>query len=144
MDSNDLKKRGFGVWQPFGLTSEHTLLRELPTSFGVYSMRLSNSEPMTQGSSDIAYIGRATNQNGVLGRIRQYFHPGWRQSTNLKMKARLVDGIKLEIAFVTTADAESAIHLESELLLLFEAEHTQKPPYNKQAALAHLWKTPSL
>ena len=92
MDSTDLNKRDFGTWQPFGLASEHSLLRELPTTFGVYSMRFPKPEPRIQGSSDIAYIGKATNQNGVLGRIRQYFHPGWRQSTNLEIKARLVKG----------------------------------------------------
>ena len=105
----------------------------------MYSMRALVPEPVRQGSSDIAYIGRATNRHGVRGRIRQYFHPGWRQSTNLEMKARLTEGVGLELAFVSTGDGQSAANLESELLLLFEAEHAQKPCYNKQSALAYFW-----
>jgi len=85
MNSNDLGNRGFGTWQPFSLAAQQALLRALPASFGVYSMRVSGPAPMLRGSSDLAYIGKATNQNGVRGRIRQYFHPGWKQSANLEM-----------------------------------------------------------
>ena len=141
MNSNDLVNRGFGTWQSFSLATQGALLRGLPESFGVYSMRLPRPEQILQGSSDIAYIGKATNRNGVRGRIRQYFHPGWNQSTNLEMKDRLIARVELEIAFITTPDASSAAELESQLLLLFEAQHAQKPRYNKQSALAYPWKS---
>lgn len=102
-------------------------------------MRLIQKQPRLRGESDIAYVGRATNRNGIRGRIRQYFHPGWRQATNQAMKARLLQGVVLEFAHVITATSAAAIDLESELLLAFEAEHGERPPFNKQAALAHLW-----
>jgi len=57
------------------------------------------------------------------------------------MKARLLQGVVLELAYVTTGTSADAIDLESELLLAFEAEHGERPPFNKQAALAHLWAT---
>jgi len=54
------------------------------------------------------------------------------------MKDRLVQRIALECA---CADTDDAVDLESELLLEFEAAHGERPPYNKQAALAHLFRT---
>ena len=138
MRSTDLLARGFGSWQPFAMETERELLDRLPTTFGVYSMRFTQLEPRRLGESDIACIGRAVNQNRLRGRVRQYFHPGWLQSTNLEMKARLLQRMVLQLAWVVTPDRAKAIDLESELLLAFEGEHGERPPYNKQAALAHL------
>jgi excinuclease UvrABC nuclease subunit len=140
MKSGDLAGRGFNTWRPFAIEAERELLDHLPTCHGVYLMRFTRIEPRLRGESDIAYIGRATNQNGLRGRVRQYFHPGWRQSTNLEMKARLVQRVPLELGHVLTGNAEEAIDLKSALLLAFEAEHGERPPFNKQTALAHLVK----
>lgn len=142
MKSSDLKDRGFGAWCTFVLEVEHQLLGDLPTATGVYSMRFPTEQARLRGTSDIAYIGKATNQKGLRGRVRQYFHPGWRQSTNLAMKARLVEGMLLEFAYTVTAGVGDAVSLESELLLAFEGEHGERPPFNKQAALAYLWGKP--
>jgi len=139
MKSFDLGKRGFETWRAFTIKAERELLRQLPTSPGVYSMRFTRAESRLRGDSDIAYIGKGTNQDGLQGRILQYFHRGWQQSTNLAMKARLLEGVALELACVVTQDLGEAVDLESELLLAFEAEHGERPPFNKQAALAHLW-----
>jgi hypothetical protein len=141
MNSSDLAKRGLSPWRPFAIKSERELLGQLPSCHGVYSMRFTRAEARLQGQSDIAYIGRATNSNGVRGRIRQYFHPGWLQPTNLAMKARLVEGLVLECACLAAISREEAIDLKSELLLAFEAEHGERPPFNKQSALAHVGKT---
>jgi hypothetical protein len=138
MNSDDLKNRHFGSWHAFSLAAERVLLDELPTAPGVYSMRLPVAQARRRGASNIAYVGKATNRNGLRGRIRQYFHPGWRQSTNLEMKARLVGCVAMEIAFVVTSDVAEAENLESEPLLLFEGAHGERPPFNKQAALAYL------
>jgi hypothetical protein len=105
-------------------------------------MRFSSAQSRVRGASDIAYIGRATNRNGLRGRLRQYFHPGWRQSTNLAMKDRLLRLVELEYGCVGKETAE-AIDLESRLLLAFEGEHGERPPFNKQAALAHLLRPPA-
>jgi hypothetical protein len=139
MMSADLGKRGLSSWRPFAIAAEHDLLNQLQTCCGVYAMRFTQAEPRLRGQSDIAYIGRAANRNGLRGRIRQYFHPGWLQSTNLAMKERLLKGIVLQCACVPAQSREEAIDLESELLLAFEAEHGERPPYNKQAALAYLF-----
>lgn len=139
MKSVDLGKRGFGAWRAFTINAERELLSQLAISPGVYSMRFPRAESRLRGESDIAYIGKGTNRNGLQGRIREYFHPEWRQSTNLAMKARLLQGVALELAYVDTKGVEEAVDLESELLLAFEAEHAERPPFNKQAALAHLW-----
>jgi hypothetical protein len=138
MISADLDKRGLSSWRPFAIAAERDLLKELPTCCGTYAMRFTGAQPRLRGQSDIAYIGRATNRNGLRGRFRQYFHPGWLQSTNLAMKEQLVQGVVLQCACLPAGSREQAIDLESELLLAFEAEHGERPPFNKQAALAHL------
>jgi hypothetical protein len=58
------------------------------------------------------------------------------------MKARLLQRVALQCAWVPTQNGEEAIDLESELLLAFEAEHGERPPFNKQTALAHLLGKP--
>ena len=138
MKSGYLSKRGFGAWRPFSRGAERILLNQLPTTPGVYSMRFTREESRLRGESDIAYVGKATNRNGLRGRIRQYFHPGWRQSTNLAMKDRLDRGLVLEFAYVATRGGSEAANLESELLLAFESEHGERPPFNRQAALSYL------
>ena len=85
--------------------------------------------------SDIAYIGKATNQNGLRGRVRQYFHPGPTKSTNLAMKARLLEPkCALRLGFAVAASKDATVDLESQLLTEFEAEHGSLPPYNRQRA----------
>src|SRR2546426_6740882 len=102
MDSASLQYRGIGSWVAFACTTEREVLAGLPTSPGVYVMLLGELEQRRRGSSDIAYIGRATNQNGLRGRVRQYFHPGPTQSTNIAMNQRLyVADCPLRIGFVT-------------------------------------------
>jgi excinuclease UvrABC nuclease subunit len=142
MNSGDLAKRGFGAWRKFALSTEADLLASLPAERGVYSVRFLAPAARVRGVSDLAYVGKATNRNGLRGRIRQYFHPGWLQSTNLDMKARLVESMALELAYVTTPGVAEAADLESELLIVFESEHGERPPFNKQAALAHILATP--
>ena len=136
MTSTDLAALGFGQWHTFGLAVERDLLAAVPKAFGVYSMRFAELQPRLLGLSDLAYVGNATNSNGLLGRIRQYFHPGWQQSTNLAMKARLSAGLTFELAFVVLLTAQEAEQLESRLLIAFEAEHGERPHFNRQAALA--------
>ncbi len=103
---------------------------------GVYIILLGGSEPRLRGNSDIAYIGKATNLKGLRGRVRQYFHPGPTQRTNKAMNQRLCgDACVLRIGFISADSAASARRLESDLLIQFEREHQQLPPYNRQRAL---------
>ena len=89
MDSTALKAHGISTWAAFVHLTERELLATLPTSAGVYVILLAQSEQRRRGASDIAYIGRAGNQNGLRGRVRQYFHPGPTQSTNIAMRQRI-------------------------------------------------------
>jgi hypothetical protein len=90
MDSQDLENHGVTFWAPFTRPAEIKLLKNLPTAFGVYAILFPLPQARRRGESDIAYIGRAVNQNGVRGRIRQYFHPGPTQSTNLAIGCAFV------------------------------------------------------
>jgi hypothetical protein len=133
MDSTCLPSLGVSSWMPLVCTTERIVLAGLPTTRGVYVIVLPTPEQRRRGASDIAYIGRATNRNGLQGRIRQYYHPGPTQSTNQAMKQRLyAEGCALRLGFVVS---DSATRLESDLLERFEAEHDELPPFNKQRAL---------
>ncbi len=136
MDSAALKAHGISNWLAFSHLVERQLLSALPTSPGVYVVRLPRPEPKRSGVSDIAYIGRAENQNGVRGRVRQYFHPGPTQSTNIAMQQRIcAPGCALQLGFGVTDTGATARRLESDLLLKFERDHGELPPYNRQRAL---------
>jgi hypothetical protein len=136
MNAIDLTNRGFGIWASFARACERDLLAGLPIAPGVYVILLPTEQPRRHGHSDIGYIGRAVNQNGVRGRVRQYFHPGPTQSTNIAMRQRLsAPDCALRLGFITTDTSATAKRLESDLLIAFEAEHGELPPFNRQRAL---------
>jgi hypothetical protein len=133
MDSTALQGLGFGSWVPISIHAETPVLEALPVSRGVYAFLFAQSMARRRGTSDIAYIGKATNQNGLRGRVRQYFHPGPTQSTNLAMRKRLAAAeCSLRLGFVVSTSATIASRLEADLLIQFEREHTELPPYNRQ------------
>lgn len=82
------------------------------------------------GESDVRYIGKAANANGVRGRWRQYFHPGPTQTTNHFILRHLKQEV-YEMAFIPVDDPAHARLLEERLLREFAREHGQKPPWNK-------------
>lgn len=136
MDSTALKAYGISNWSAFSHLAERQLLAALPGSPGVYVILFPQPEPRRHGASDIAYIGRAGNQNGLRGRVRQYFHPGPTQSTNIAMRQRIsIPGCVLQLGFAVTDTVATARRLESDLLLQFEKAHGELPPYNRQRAL---------
>lgn len=136
MDSTALKVHGISNWGAFARLAERQLLSTLPTSPGVYVIVLAQPEQRRRGASDIAYLGRAGNQNGLRGRVRQYFHPGPTQGTNIAMRQRIwAPGCALQLGFAATDTTVMARRLESDLMLQFEKEHGELPPYNRQRAL---------
>ena len=136
MDSTSLTDRDIGEWSEFSRSSERSLLIRLPSSPGVYVVLFERLQERCFGASDVAYIGKATNKNGLRGRVRQYFHPGPTQSTNIAMKERLWEpSCSLRLGFTVSASEVDAECLESELLILFESEHGELPPFNRQRAL---------
>jgi excinuclease UvrABC nuclease subunit len=127
------------AWAAFTRVSERALLSSLPTLPGVYIVLLPEAEARRKGASDIAYIGCAANQRGLRGRVRQYYHPGPTQRTSLAMRQRLcAHDCRLHLGFVITDTPAAAKRLESDLLIQFERDHGELPPYNRQRALASL------
>ena len=137
MDGRSLEQaRGVGSRSAFNRASERELLRALPACPGVYVVLFPSMELRARGRSDIAYIGKATNQKGLRGRVRHYYHPGPTQSTNIAMHDRLCQpNCQLRLGFVMCENAPAARRLESDLLIEFEAEHGERPRFNRQAAL---------
>lgn len=135
MDSSSLQALGIGFWREFSFSNEQELIEHLPALPGVYVVLLPSAHGRRRGASDIAYIGKATNQQGLRGRIRQYFHPGPTQRTNIAMNQRLRSSLPLRLGCIAVPSAKDATRVESELLLKFEAQHGELPPFNRQRAL---------
>jgi len=65
-------------------------------------------------------------------RLRQYFHPGPTQRTNIRI-LNLVDGSSnFEVSVAPTDSIPDAKFLESMLLGAYEANHGELPPENKR------------
>lgn len=134
MNSGDLIPFGFTSWQPFSAASERALLAALPKQFGVYVIRRNQQIGRFQGQSDIAYIGKATNKDGLQKRIYQYFHFGPTQTTNQRILRLVVNGTGFELSHVVCDTALAASDLESQLLTQYDAAHLELPPLNRQGA----------
>jgi hypothetical protein len=136
MRSSDLEKFGFQRWLPFNINAAPVLSRELPISFGVYAIR--RKGPIPEGSSDIIYIGSATNKLGLLQRIRQYLWPGLTQRTNQRIRALIGDSDGFELSCVTTREQEDALVLEARILHAFVSATGSLPVENRQLPTAGL------
>lgn len=132
MRSDDLQAHGFGSWTPFTKVGKTALFAALPTDPGVYAIRCCRDFARKRGTSDILYFGKGTNENGLRHRIRQYFSPGPTQRTNIRLRALIGDTTDYELAFVVTPNTWDAKALEGKLIALYEAEHGELPPENKQ------------
>jgi excinuclease UvrABC nuclease subunit len=99
---------------------------------GVYAVRCCRDYQRVVGTSDILYIGSATNREGLRKRIYQYFHPGPTQRTNRRILALVGDCTDFEVSFTETKSNPNAKMLEAELLEQYESEHGQLPPENKR------------
>ena len=132
MDSNTLSRKGFERWQGFNLKAEATLSSGLPTSNGVYVIKNDTAFGRFVGESDIVYIGSAGGENGLRGRILQYFNPGPTQITNKRMNGILHLRPGLKISYVLKPSADDASALESSLLNEYERQHGELPPANRK------------
>lgn len=132
MRSTDLAAYGFGAWTPFSKAGKTTLFAALPNEPGVYAIRCSRDFIRKKGSSDIVYFGKGTNQNGLKHRIRQYFSSGPTQRTNIRLLVLIGDSTEHELAFVVTPTTWEAQALEGKLIALYEIEHGELSPENKQ------------
>ena len=132
MDGNSLSRKGFERWQDFSLKAEATLSSGLPTSKGVYGIKNDTSFGRFVGESDIIFIGSAGGENGLRGRILQYFNPEPIQITNKRINGILHLRPELKIAYVLKASADDAIALESSLLKEYDRQHGELPPANRK------------
>jgi excinuclease UvrABC nuclease subunit len=132
MDSNSLSRKGFERWQDFSLKAEATLSSGLPTSNGVYVIKNDISFGRFVGESDIIYIGSASDENGLRGRILQYFNPEPTQITNKRINGILHLRPGLKISYVLKASVDDVNALESSLLKEYDRQHGELPPANRK------------
>jgi hypothetical protein len=85
-----------------------------------------------RGESDIIYVGSACNQNGLKGRLRQYFSPGPTQFTNIRIMALVGDSEEYDVGWCKVAAKSDAVWLEQSLLERYFEHHSEKPPENKK------------
>jgi hypothetical protein len=76
------------------------------------------------------YIGSACNQNGLRGRISQYFSPGPTPITNRRILALIGESADYEIGWLAVAVKSRAVGLEQELLERYFTDHGERPPQN--------------
>lgn len=132
MRSSDLSQQGFGAWSPFNRQAARSLVAKLPAKPGAYVLRCCRDYNRKAGSSDILYIGSATNSEGLKKRLYQYFHPGPTQHTNKRILALVADCADFEVAFIETKSIPEAKALEATLLEKYEIDHGELPPENKR------------
>jgi len=132
MSSSDLAAHGFVSWFAFNRNNKSALISALPMRPGVYAFRCCRDYERRIGTSDILYIGSATNEEGLRKRIYQYFHPGPTQRTNIRILALVAECTDYEASFAETKSNPEAKMLEAVLLEKYEREHGQLPPENKR------------
>lgn len=91
MTAKTFSSDGFNTWLKFNGRSKAELMKELPRDYGVYVIRRIHSIRRARGDSDIIYVGFACNENGLRGRVGQYFSPGPSQPTNRRILALVAE-----------------------------------------------------
>ena len=130
MNSAALAPFGLTTWHPLNLSGEKSLLALLPSRTGVYAIRCCNHQ-RAFGSSDLVYFGKATNANGLKTRIRQYFHPGHGNGTNLRIRAEFAGCSDFELSWAESP-ADQAAKVEAMLIASFENAYGVLPPWNRR------------
>ena len=130
MTFSDSAQPGFKNWRLFNRASAKSLVAETPAEPGVYAIRR-RQERSEGGEHEVVYIGSAENQSGLQMRLRQHFHPGRTQGTNLRILDLCGESDKFDVAYVTTPRAR-AKDLRRELLEQFEQAWGRLPAENKR------------
>jgi excinuclease UvrABC nuclease subunit len=130
MNSAMLIPLGFGPWHPLNLLAEKALLASLPARTGIYAIRCSNPK-RNLGPSDLVYFGKATNADGLKRRIRQYFHPGHGNRTNIRIRAEFSSCMDFEVSWIELP-VDQAAKIEALLIANYEKGHGALPPWNKR------------
>ena len=126
MDSKQVSQicKGISEWHPFNKET----VKSAPGQHGIYIFRMAQSKRFgrLKGESDILYIGSAKGGRGLRGRLQQYFSPGHRQLTNIRIHA-MAKKYDMEIAWYPYAEASN---LELQLLRQYFEDHDELPPLN--------------
>lgn len=134
MNSCDLDREGFGEWCQwlrFALEAREEALAQVPHLPGVYVVRYCRMFGRFKGESDIVYIGSGKGTGGLKARLKQYFSPGHRQSTNIRIRNLLGESSEFEFSIRRTATSDDARALEVELLKRYLQDHKELPPGNR-------------
>lgn len=131
MNSEGLSSLGFLSWYEFHPDNEFNLISLLPSVFGVYVIRSNRQICRFQGYSDIVYIGCTWNRQGIKNRIRQYFHPGPTQSTNIRILEIIKQSKEFSLSFRACQTKEETNNLEKSLLDMYLVDHMELPPFNR-------------
>lgn len=126
MDSRQVSQicKGISEWHPFNKET----VESAPGQHGIYIFRTAQSKRFgrLKGESDILYIGSTKGGRGLRGRLQQYFSPGHRQLTNIRIHA-MAKKYDMEIAWYPCAEAGN---LELQLLRRYIDDHDELPPLN--------------
>jgi hypothetical protein len=126
MDSKQVSQicKGISEWYP----SNKESLKNAPVQHGIYIFRIAQSKRFgrLRGESDILYIGSTKGGRGLRGRLQQYFSPGHRQLTNIRIHA-MAKKHDMEIAWYP---CEEAGNLELQLFRRYFEDHDELPPLN--------------
>lgn len=107
----------------------------VPVAPGVYAFVSESPFRRFLGESDILKIGSGGGQRGLRGRLNGYYNPGPTQATNLRIFLAMdrypwAELGPIVVCWKVTPDGASAAKLEGQLLMTYEEEHGELPPWN--------------
>lgn len=141
MNSKSLKELEQVIWHPFKRSAEEKLMNVAPHLPGIYIIRCTRTLERLLGNTDIVYIGCATygegknKRKGLNRRIYEYLHTTkqrQKRNTCFRIMKWIEKLDEFEIAFIPYDDDFEVTQRELFLLHMFENEHAELPPFNRQ------------
>lgn len=132
MDSSNISQFGyqFSNWYVFSIPNKIVLLANLRKDTGVYVIRFSKGNfGRLNGYSDILYIGKTEDKNGIKGRVSGYFNKGPTQFTNIRIYSFLRKQMPMEISFASIT--QNPRNVEILLKDQYLKDHDELPPFNR-------------
>jgi len=126
MDSHSLLQYGFKDW--YKLVDVMLGKAVLPSTSGVYVLRLKHHFGRLRGESDILYIG---STNDIQHRIIENFLKGKGGETTQRIHDYLFSKGYLESVEISWVIRDDYEDLEKKLLKEYEDQHHELPPWNR-------------
>lgn len=128
MDSKSIREiyPDFSDWVLFS----KDLVPNLPNDKGSYVFRTvgGNCISRVKGESDILYIGSTVRMLGMRKRLRLFFNPSKKSSTDNRINSYLWKN-QMELSYIIEAQPGD---IEHQLLNQYQNEHFEVPPLNHQ------------